>query len=206
MVSIFVESSLGANRKDTDAAKVFIDEQIKIYEAKLEEAETRLKDFRLRNLDLQTADGRDSASRITEISQQLKAAKLELREAENAREAAKRQLEAERSGAGPSLTQSLLQESAISVSTPEIDARIDAQKRNLDGLLQRYTDQHPDIISARRLIKDLEEQRRREIAELRKVAINTPPASRQAPPTWRPRRWRNSWRHRRSRSRRSRRV
>ena len=43
LVSIFVESSLGASRKDTDSAKTFLNEQIKQYEAKLEEAETRLK-------------------------------------------------------------------------------------------------------------------------------------------------------------------
>lgn len=175
MVSIFVESSLGASRKDTDSAKVFLDEQIKTYEAKLEEAETRLKDFRLRNLELQTGEGQDSVSRMGEISRQLEAAKLELREAENARDAARKQLEAERTGGGgSSVTQSLLQESAISVATPEIDARLDAQKRNLDALLQRYTEQHPDIVSGRRLIKDLEEQKRREVAELRKAALAQP--------------------------------
>ena len=181
MVSIFVESSLGASRKDTDSAKVFLDEQIKTYEAKLEEAETRLKDFRLRNLDLQTGDGKDSASRLGDISQQLERAKLELREAENARDSAKKQVEAERSQTGSLSTQSLLQESAISVATPEIDARIEAQKRGLDGLLLRFTDQHPDILSTRRLIKELEEQKRREVAELRKAAMAAPSQSQAGP-------------------------
>lgn len=173
LVSIFVESSLGASRKDTDSAKVFLNEQIKTYESKLEEAETRLKEFRLRNIDLQTADGRDSASRLGEISKQLEQARLELREAENARDAAKQQLAAEKQ-AGTSATQSLLQESAIAVSTPEIDSRIDAQKRNLDALLQRFTEQHPDIVSARKLIKDLEEQKKKEVAEQRKLAMAAP--------------------------------
>ncbi|OYU44011.1 MAG: chain length-determining protein, partial [Burkholderiales bacterium PBB4] len=173
MVSIFVESSLGASRKDTDSAKVFLDEQITAYAARLEEAETRVKEFRLRNIDMQSGDGKDSASRLSEISQLLERAKLDLREAENARDAAKRQVEGERAQAagGPSTAQSLLQESAVPIVTPEIDARIEAQKRNLDALLQRYTDQHPDIISTRRLLKDLEEQKKREVAELRKVAL-----------------------------------
>jgi polysaccharide chain length determinant protein (PEP-CTERM system associated) len=175
MVSIFVESSLGASRKDTDSAKVFLDEQIKTYEGKLEEAETRLKDFRLRNLDMQTGEGKDSASRLGEISRQLETAKLELREAEDSRDAARKQVDAERAGAGgATVTQSLLQESAISVATPEIDARIDALKRSLDQMLQRYTEQHPDVANARRLLKDLEEQKRKEVMELRKVAMAQP--------------------------------
>ena len=175
MVSIFVESSLGASRKDTDSAKVFLDEQIKTYESKLEEAETRLKNFRLRNLDLQTGDGKDSATRLSEIGQQLETAKLELREVEDSRDAARKQMEAEKTGSGSSsVTQSLLQESAVSVATPEIDARIEALKRNLDQQLQRFTEQHPDVVNGRRMLKDLEEQKRKEVAELRKLAMAVP--------------------------------
>jgi polysaccharide chain length determinant protein (PEP-CTERM system associated) len=83
-------------------------------------------------------------------------------------------MDAERSRSTNATTQSLLQESALSVSTPELDARIDGLKRNLDGLLQRFTEQHPDIIATRKLIKDLEEQKRKEVAELRKAAMAAP--------------------------------
>ncbi|MBA4178129.1 MAG: chain length-determining protein [Leptothrix sp. (in: Bacteria)] len=172
MVSIFVESGLGASRKDTDSAKTFLAEQIKTFEAKLEEAETRLKEFRLRNIGAQGPDGKDAAGRMAEISSQLEAARLQLREAENARDAAKQQLAAERSqGGAMSTTQSLLQESALSVATPELDARIEGHKRNLDSLLQRYTEKHPDVQSTHRLIKDLEEQKKKEVAELRRTAM-----------------------------------
>jgi polysaccharide chain length determinant protein (PEP-CTERM system associated) len=175
MVSIFVESGLGASRKDTDSAKTFLAEQIKTFEAKLEEAEARLKEFRLRNLGSQVAEGKDSAARIAEIGSQVEAARLQLREAENARDSARQQLAAERTTQGPDpLTQSLQQESSSNLATPELDSRIEAQKRNLDGLLQRYTEQHPDVQSARRLIKDLEEQKKKEIAELRRQAMLAP--------------------------------
>lgn len=178
MVSIFVESSLGASRKDTDSAKVFLDEQIKTYESKLEEAEGRLKEFRLRNIDMQTGDGKDSASRLAEATRALETAKLQLKEAEQARDSAKKQLDAEKSGNGAdNVTQSLLQESALSVATPEIDGRLEAQRRNLDGLLQRFTEQHPDVASTRRLIAELEKQKRKEVAELRKAALAMPAAN-----------------------------
>lgn len=178
LVSIFVESSLGATRKDTSTATTFINEQIKAYEAKLEEAETRLKEFRLKNLSNMSGDGKDSAAHIAELSAQMERARLEFREAVNARDAARAQLEAEKARGGAQTTaQSLMQESTANVSTPELDSRLAEHRRNLDALLQRYTDQHPDIIATRKLIKDLEEQRKREIAELRKAAMNVPTAS-----------------------------
>ena len=177
VVSIFVESSLGDTRKDSDSAKKFIDEQIKTYVAKLEEAESRLKQFKMRNMEVSTADGKDMSSRLGEVGDQLNQARLELREAENARDAAKKQLEVEKTQSASITSRSLLQESATSIATPEIDSRIDAQKRSLDGLLQRFTDQHPDIISARKLIKELEDQKRKEVLELRKVAMAMPASS-----------------------------
>ncbi|MBX3643375.1 MAG: chain length-determining protein [Rubrivivax sp.] len=174
LVSIFVESSLGATRKDAATAKVFLDEQIKNYEAKLEEAETRLKEFRLRNIQLHNSEGKDSAARLGELGEQLNQARLALREAEQARDAAKQQLMTEKAQGASLATQSLLQESTVGVSTPEIDARIDVQKRNLDSLLQRFTEQHPDVVSTRRMIKELEEQKRKEVQELRKAASSGP--------------------------------
>jgi polysaccharide chain length determinant protein (PEP-CTERM system associated) len=174
LVSIFVESGLGDSRKDTESAKAFLDEQIKSYRVKLEEAEARVKDFRLRNIEINTADGKDSATRLGDISRQLEQARLELREAENARDAARRQLDAERSAKGNLTTQSLLQESSLAIATPELDARIEAQKRNLDALLQRFTDQHPDVAYTRRMIAELEAERRKEVETLRKSAAAAP--------------------------------
>ena len=179
MVSIFVESGLGASRKDTDSAKTFLTEQIKTFEAKLEEAEARMKEFRLRNLDRQSADGKDAATRLGEISSQLDAARLQLREAEKARDSAKRQLAEARGQAPSSALPNLLlprgeTPGAPAVSTPEIDSRIDAQKRNLDSLLQRYTEKHPDVTSTRRLIADLDEQKKKEVVELQRKAALQP--------------------------------
>jgi polysaccharide chain length determinant protein (PEP-CTERM system associated) len=170
MVSIFVESGLGTSRKDTDAAKTFLNEQIKTFEAKLEEAEARMKEFQLRNIGLQTADGKDAASRLTEANAQLQTAQLQLREAEFARDAAKQQIEIEKQSGNSVAVQSLLQDTSANIATPELDARISELRRSLDALLQRFTEQHPDVATTRRLIKDLEEQRKREVAELKQAA------------------------------------
>jgi polysaccharide chain length determinant protein (PEP-CTERM system associated) len=173
LVSIFVESSLGDSRKDSQTAKVFIDEQIRNYEKKLEEAEAKVKAFKLRNIELELAGGKDSAGRLGELAEQLRRAKLELREAEQARNSVRQQLE----GGKNQGSSSLASMSALSlgpqagpVATPEIDARIAVQKKNLDMLLQRFTEQHPDVLSTQRLIRDLEDQRRAEVKELQSAA------------------------------------
>lgn len=169
LASIFVESSLGDKRKDTDSAKKFIDDQIQVYQKKLEEAENRLKEFKLKNLSMQNSDGKDYFGRIGEVNSVLERSKLELREAENARDALKRQIVGEEPVLLPDTP-----EATAGISLPEIDGRIDAMKRNLDGLLQRFTDQHPDVLGTRRMIKELEEQKRDEIAARKKVSPSSP--------------------------------
>jgi len=182
LTSIFVESSLGASRKDTDSAKNFLNEQIRRYEQQLEEAEMRVKQFRLRNIEMQSADGRDATSRMAEANSQLQAAQLQLRESENARDAIRQQLALERSPGGGSSLPSLLPTMTASFATPEIDARIGAINRNLDGLLQRFTDQHPDVLITRRQLAELEQQKVREISELRKSAAANSAAAGPAAP------------------------
>lgn len=172
LVSIFVESSLGDKRKDSDSAKRFIDDQIKGYEKKLEEAEARLKEFKLRNIDLALADSKNSTERMSEIIQQLSQARLQLREATNSRDALKRQIAGEEPVLIPESTQS-----DAGVSIPEIDGRIESMKRNLDGLLQRYTEQHPDVVGTRRMIADLEAQRKAELDARKKVQTKRPASS-----------------------------
>lgn len=169
LLTIFVESSLGDSKADSDTARRFIEEQIKGYLSKLTEAESRLKEFRLRNIDMQTQGGMDMAGRMAEISSTLGQARLELREAESARDAARRQFEQERAA-----RKSSARTPAASLATPELDARLASLKSNLDALLQRFTDAHPDVVNTRRMIRELEDQKRREVAELQKLAEANP--------------------------------
>jgi polysaccharide chain length determinant protein (PEP-CTERM system associated) len=179
LVSLFVESGLGGKRQDSDTARRFIEEQIKNYEQKLVDAENRLKEFRLKNMALLGDGARDYVSQIAQLNQQLAQARLELREAENSRDAMQRQLVGEEPVLLPQTP------NASNVSIPEIDGRIDALKRNLDDMMQRYTDKHPDVIGARRVIEQLEQQKLDEIEARRKAgtgqfgALNSNPVFQQ---------------------------
>lgn len=175
LVSIFVESSMGNSRKDSNAARKFIDEQIKTYVTRLDQAEARLKDFKVRNIELQNLDGRDMAEQLRVLSDQLSQARLELHEAEQARSAARRQIALDKSQSEGDAAQGQ-QQSALSASAADLDARIEAQRRLLDTLLQRYTEAHPDVVSTRHLLAELEATRTQEMGRLRKSTLQNPVA------------------------------
>ncbi len=162
LLTIFVESSLGDKRLDTRSAMKFVDEQTKAYEESLQAAEDRLKQFKLKYLGVTGPGGADYFSRLSKLKGDIDNAKLELHAAEQSRDAYKAQV----AGISPVY----LPDQAPTVAVPEIDARITAQKTKLDELLRVYTDEHPDVVGTRRVIKQLEEQRATEVEALKKAA------------------------------------
>lgn len=168
LVTMFVESELGSKQRDTEAARTFIDEQIHSYEARLIEAENRLKNFKLKNMNELGGQGKDYFARISGLTEDLARLDLELRASEQSRDALKREL------AGETVTLVPDTPSASTEVSPEYDARLNEQRKQLDELLRRYTEIHPDVIASRRLIARLEEQRAQELEIKRKAAAAKP--------------------------------
>jgi polysaccharide chain length determinant protein (PEP-CTERM system associated) len=149
MAEMFMSQGKGGKTADTEAAKRFLDEQIAVYEQKLREAEDRLKQFRTDNLGMAPGEGRqDYFTRMAETERLLSQARLELREAERARDAFKRGLQSVETSVNDG-----------SAAAAELAARIDAMRRTLDTLLQRYTEDHPEVQGNRRMLAELEAQR-----------------------------------------------
>jgi polysaccharide chain length determinant protein (PEP-CTERM system associated) len=174
LLSIFVESGLTPKAKDAGQAQRFIEEQIKQYEQRLTEAENRLKEFKLKNLDLNAAPGRDFFASMAALTEGLQETRLQLREAEKSRDALKQQLASE-----DDRPPSLLGDSAPAIATAELDARMATLRKNLDEMLMRYTDSHPDVQNTRRVIKELEVQReeeRKRLAEEQKKRRQATPS------------------------------
>lgn len=164
LLTIFVEGSLGDKKQDSASALRFIDEQIKAYEEKLVVAENALTTFKQKNFGLMPRQGGDYVTKLSDAADSLNQAKLELREAEQARDAIKKQFSDDEPV--PSVEQA-----QSSVVNPEIDARIQTLNKNLDALRLNFTDQHPDILSTKRLIAQLEE-RKKEEAKLHKQSAD----------------------------------
>jgi len=167
LLSMFVESGLSNKRLDTEKALVFLDAQIKDYEAILSRAEERLKQFKLQNLD-HLASGEDMVGNMLVLDGDIEKARTELRAAEQRRDALRRQL----AGEDPLLVADRSERAAgqIAGADPlaDLDSRADALRRNLDELLRKYTDQHPDVVGTRRILADLEKQREAMLEEIRR--------------------------------------
>jgi polysaccharide chain length determinant protein (PEP-CTERM system associated) len=156
LLTIFVEGSFKGKQGDSAKAVQFIDEQIKSYEERLVAAENSLKEFKLRNAGLLPRQGVDYNAQVAIAADALGAAKLELAEAEQARAAIKAQI------SGDAKAGALVK--PLPGRTPELDVRIAAVNKQLDTLTLQYTEQHPDIIAARRLLAQLEARRLEEAA------------------------------------------
>lgn len=154
LLTILVEGSLGSKRKDTDSAKRFIDDQLKTYEQKLITSENALKEFKQKHIGLMPGQGGDYFSKFSETSSALNEAQLALREAENRRDSLKRQL----AGDDPLL----LTDNSATASNPELDTRIQDLEKRLDQMRLNYTEEHPDIVGTKRIIAQLQEQKKQE--------------------------------------------
>lgn len=167
LLTIFVEGGLENKKQDSTSALRFLDQQISSYEEKLIASETALTAFKQRNIGLMPGQG-NYYSQLTSALEELEKAKLALREAEQARDAVRRQV----SGDETVLLLETHENTAGKIINPEIDARIQALNLSLDNLRLNYTDLHPDIVATKRLIAQLEERKREEAALIDPTVID----------------------------------
>jgi polysaccharide chain length determinant protein (PEP-CTERM system associated) len=151
LLTIFVEGSFSGKKQDSEKAVQFIDDQIKTYEEKLAAAENSLKEFKLKNLGMLPREGGgngDFGGQLLQATDQLSQAKLELAEAEQARNAIRHQIDGDPAKPGTVTVDPALVD-------PELEARIATAQKNLDMLRLQFTEQHPDVIANRRLLDQL---------------------------------------------------
>ncbi|MDT3706879.1 MAG: GNVR domain-containing protein [Thiobacillus sp.] len=155
LLTIFVETSLGKTRQDISSSQRFIEEQLQQYQKRLVDAENALKEFKQKHIGMMPGQGSDYYAKLAESSTLLRQAQLDQQEAVNRRNQLKRQLVAEE----PELTAAAVAAAAAPANS-EIDVRIQELKKQLDQLHLKYTDLHPDIQGTKRLIEQLEAQKK----------------------------------------------
>jgi polysaccharide chain length determinant protein (PEP-CTERM system associated) len=150
LLNILVERSLGEKRKDSSSTRQFIEEQIKDYEARLLAAEARLKEFKRRNVGLMPSDGRGYYGRLEQLNLQVSEANLQLNEARRRVESITAQLKGVPAYFKPAPGQRLNNQQDPLVG------RIAASRQELERLLLRYTERHPDVVATRSVLDGME--------------------------------------------------
>jgi polysaccharide chain length determinant protein (PEP-CTERM system associated) len=164
LLNLFLANSLGGGQEGAEQAQQFLVGQIAEYDKKLQAAENRLADFKRQNAGLVPgATGGDYFSRLHAETDALDRDKLALTLAEQKRNELQRQLSSEQplmgGASGPNSPHGGAADTASAIR--------EAQGR-LDGLLLRYTDQHPDVIAERRTLEDLKTRQKVEIEAVRR--------------------------------------
>jgi polysaccharide chain length determinant protein (PEP-CTERM system associated) len=155
ILNSFLETALGSSRKDTATTQKFLDEQIAEYEKRLLEAEQRLKEFKQRNVGVMPGEGQNYFSQLQVARQRFDEASLSLKETQNKMAELQRQVEGEEPVFG------IMGDRYVSTtsSSSQYDSRIAGLNTQLDQLLLKFTDKHPDVYLMRETIAELEKKR-----------------------------------------------
>lgn len=145
LMTVFVENNLGAKRSDFENAQGFLNRQIEEYEEQLSLAERRLAEFKQEHIDL-LAGGQTFQARIEAARAQKQKLEAELKDVQAQHDAMREAMRgvpefyAGAAGSGP---------------PTDTDVQIMELQHTLQELLSRYTEQHPDVVTARRRLDAL---------------------------------------------------
>ena len=159
LITIFIERNLGDNRTDMDAARQFLDQQIRAYELQLEEAEQRTARFKQQNMGLLPGNN-GYHGRLQRARGELVGAKSRLKEAVTQRDILRREM-----AEVPEFLEFRSDQRLQGAGPPsDTEIRIIEIEGQLQDMLAVYTEQHPDVVKARRRLDALLKKQEDEIA------------------------------------------
>lgn len=144
LIEIFISTSFDEERNDNKSAQLFIDKQIADYEERLTASEQRLADFKREHAGTLPGEEGGYYERMENLVSLQRATQLELQEAIKQRDTLRKKLAQE--------------ETKISNSSKSLspyDERISELQAQLDELLVRFTDRHPQVSILTQSIDDL---------------------------------------------------
>jgi polysaccharide chain length determinant protein (PEP-CTERM system associated) len=163
LIDTFVENSVGQGREDTASAQRFLRQQVSEYEIRLSASEERLAEFKKRYIGLMPDQRGDYFNRMQTEMAALEKLKTDVTVATRQRDELRRKLTGD---TGSEALPPMPTDRQIQTAT-EIDAQLQTSRRQLEDLLIKFTDKHPDVIALRDTIARLEERRREELGRVR---------------------------------------
>ena len=150
-LQILMNDTVGANSASTTTAQGFLDQQVEDYGQRLNDAEKKLADFQKSNVGFIPSQGGSSYfTRLQTAEAQLQTLQGQYDAAAAGRATTQQQMRTMAAGTSSS---------GIDPRTQDIDKQISAYQQQLNKLLLSYTDEYPDVISARRMIAQLQARR-----------------------------------------------
>ncbi len=147
LLTIFVENATGGSRTDMENARRFLERQIQSYEQQLRAAEKRRADFRARYIEILPSDNNPNVPALESARAQAQALEGRLQDMLNSREALRQEVE----NTPPML---VVESGGYGLpGTPK--SRLQEAQEQLNVMLLRDTEQHPDVIAQRKLIESL---------------------------------------------------
>lgn len=158
LLTIFIESNLGENREDMQQAEVFLTSQIRNYESQLKAAEEKAARFRAENVGIISTAG-SFLQKIEKARQTVLVTDQTRQEAIAAVEELEKRLANTAQYLSPGDTISdFNSEGRVTTSY----GRLRKLQQELDDLLVRYTENHPDVVALRKRIGAIVVQYNRE--------------------------------------------
>lgn len=160
LLQILMNDTLGTNIQNSQSAQNFLQQQVNDYSNRLNTAEKKLAEFEKANVGyIPNQGGSDYFTKLQNTETQLQSLQNELDTAEASRATTERQMRDMESNTGSA---------SINPRIQQIDKQIGDYQQKLNNLLLRYTNEYPDVVSTRRMIEQLQAQRK---------AIQTQPVS-----------------------------
>jgi polysaccharide chain length determinant protein (PEP-CTERM system associated) len=150
LLDSFVEDTRLAQGQDTSSAQRFIEAQIRDYDQKLREAEDRLAAFKKENVGKMPGEEGDYYARLQVAIQRMETLRAELRIAQDKRDQAERQLQGEEPTFG-------IMDNMVASASP-LAGQLTEFEKQLEKLLLKYTEKHPEVIALKERIATLKEQ------------------------------------------------
>ncbi len=174
ILTVFIESTLGANRKDTDVAQTFLDQQIEEYKEKLEEAENSLKEFKREHVGEMPGDSGGYYVRMQRALDDLEKHRLVNTELKNKRKRLQKLIDKQKKDAVEEARKVSERSSDGKLSKGlehDLDSDIEEYKDTLRNLKLRFTDEHPDVVQAQAMLSRLESKRAADMEKIEQDVV-----------------------------------
>ena len=159
LLTIFAEKMAGSSRADMDSAQRFLNGEIASYRDQLRAAEKRRAELAEKFPDIfqSSGQGDDNGNRLEQARGAVAHLKLDLTDAVTKRDSLKKDL----TSVPTVLTVDHGPQVVIAGRLNPVEERLQELRRNLDGLLLKFTENHPDVKATRASIAQLESEARK---------------------------------------------